>query len=92
MFNIRKNDVIKRKRKVDLIKEEIAIKEKEKEDRDNLYKEEYDKEKQQAEDDEKEFNEEEFNEKFNKNNKEVIIPEDMEYDIDNDFEFEEEAK
>ena len=82
---MRKADVRKRKRNIDSLKENRANKIKDAEDRATARQEEYDKEKLQAEEEEKEFNEEEFEARFLLKNPEVIIPDDVEYDVDADF-------
>ena len=89
MFNIRKNNIKKRKRNIDSIKENRQNKIKENEERDTLKAEEYEKEKLQIEEDGGELNEEEFEAKFLLKNPEIVIPEDAEYDVDADYTFEE---
>ncbi len=87
---MRKTDILKRKKRVDELNEIRELKIKEKEDRE--IKKEAEQEKDKAELEEgTEFNEEEFNAKFLESNPEIIVPEEVHYDIDNDYDNEEEV-
>ena len=73
VLSIRKTDILNRRRKVSLIKEEIQRKLKEKEEREIEKQAELEKEKENAERDEVEFNEEEFELKFLEKYPEIIV-------------------
>lgn len=86
---MRKSDIIKRRKRIDEMREIREVKIKEKEERELKKEAELEKEKSELEEG-AEFNEEEFNIKFLENNPEIIIPEEVSYDIDNDYDIEEE--
>ena len=82
---------MKRRKKIQALKEERESKVKESEERAQLRESELEKEKQSAEEEGIEFNLEEFETRFLEKNPKVIIPEEVEYDVDLDFNLDEES-
>lgn len=72
-MNLRKNDVKRRRKKVELYKEDLLVKKKHFEERELQFNEEFEKEKALAEEEEREFNDEEFKIKFLEKSPEIIV-------------------
>ena len=86
---MRKDDILKRRKKVNEYREEQEIKRKEESDYVALYEEELENAKKLAEEDERDFVQEEWEVEFiGKNKEKPEVPVDIEYDVDNDFDLE----
>lgn len=82
---------MKRRKKIQALKEERESKVKESEEKAQLRESELEKEKQSAEEEGIEFNLEEFESRFLEKNPIIVIPDEVEFDVDQDFNLDDES-